>query len=289
MAVDRLQDKIRKGKTPLLLELSGFPDCIPPQYLEQSDNVPSAALAYGRDLMTSLKGQICGVRFSFASHALLGFNGLVVLAELMKKASSLGYYVLLDAPEIYSPGGAEQIAGTIWSEGSSYPCDGLVIQPYLGSDVIRPFLSACQEKKKDLFVQVRTGNKSASELQDLLAGSRVVHMAAADYVNRFGGDTVGKYGYTRVGVITAGNAANTLRNLRVKYPGLFILVDGMEYSGAFGKNCGNAFDKLGHGAAVCLGSTLTCAWKKEEGEPAALAAAAAEKFRNNLARYVTVL
>lgn len=289
MAVDRLQEKIRKGKTTLMLEFSGFPDCIPPQYLNQDAEIPAAASAYCRELMIGLKGMICGVRFSFAAFALLGFNGLAILSELMKKAASLGYYVLLDAPELYGPEMAEQTAKTIWGEGSPYPCDGMVIHPYLGSDVIRPFLPYCREKKKDLFVQVRSGNKSASELQDLLSGSRVVHAAAADYVNRFGGDTHGKYGYSRVGVLVPANAANTLKNLRTKYQNLFMIVDGMEYPGAFGKNCAYAFDKLGHGAVVCVSGMVTCAWKKEEGEPLALAAAALEKLQKNLGRYITVL
>lgn len=272
-----------------MLELSGFPDCIPPQYLEQNGDSASAASAYCKDLLTGLKGKICGVRFSFASFVLLGFNGQVILSELMKKAASLGYYVLLDAPEFYSPEMAEQTAKTVWGEGSPYPCDGLVIHPYLGSDVIRPFLPFCQEHKKDLFVQIRSGNKSASEIQDLLAGSRVVHAAAADYVNRFGGDTVGKYGYSRVGILAPGNAANTLRNLRSKYQSMFIIVDGLEYPAAYGKNCAIAFDRLGHGAVVCVGGTVTGAWKKEEGEPISLAAAAAEKLQKNLGRYITVL
>lgn len=272
-----------------MLELSGFPDCIPPQYLQQHEEITAAASAYCRELMTSLKGKICGVRFSFASFALLGFNGLMLLSELMKKAASMGYYVLLDAPEFYGPEMAERTAKTIWGEESPYPCDGLVIHPYLGTDVIRPFLPYCREQKKDLFVQVRSGNKSASELQDLLSGSRVVHGAAADYVNRFGGDTIGKYGYSRVGILAAANAPNSLKNFRTKYQNLFVIVDGMEYPGSFGKGCSNAFDKLGHGAAVCVSGTVTCAWKKEEGEPIALAVAAVEKLQKNLGRYITVL
>lgn len=289
MAVDRLQEKIRRGKKPIILEFSNLPDCIPPQLLEQQIDLPAAASVYCRELMMGLKGMICGVRFSFASFALLGFNGLVVLSELMKKAVSLGYYILMDAPEIHSPMMAEQIAKSIWGEGSPYPCDGLIIEPYLGSDVIRAFLPYSLEQKKDLFVQVRTGNKSASELQDLLTGSRVVHAAAADYVNRFGEDTIGKYGYSRIGVLASANTANTLRDLRKKYQSMFIVVDGMEYPGAFGKNCANAFDKLGHGAVVCVSAMVTSAWKREEGDYAALAVAAVEKLQKNLNRYVTVL
>jgi microcompartment protein CcmK/EutM len=44
---------------------------------------------------------------------------------------------------------------------------------------------------------------------------------------------------------------------------MFLLVDGSDYSGANAKNCSAAFDKLGHGAVVCAGSSITAAWQEE--------------------------
>ena len=200
--------------------------------------------------------------------------------------------MLLDAPEILSPASAHITAGSLLGEGSIYPCDGLVISGYLGSDVIKPFLPYCKKEKKDIFVVARTANKSAPELQDLLAGGRLVHAAAADHVNRYGADTAGKFGYTNVGILAAASSAESLRNLRTKYPKLFLLVDGYDYPNANAKNCSNAFDKFGHGAAVCGGSGITCAWKAGEsdgGDWLDHAKTAAERMKKNLTRYVTVL
>ena len=98
----------------------------------------------------------------------------------------------------------------------AWPCDGLIISGYAGSDVIKPFLSHCREGKKNLFVVTRTANKSAPELQDLLSGGRLVHAVAADHVNRYGADTVGKFGYSRVGVLAAAGAAQGLKDGRGK-------------------------------------------------------------------------
>ena len=147
-------------------------------------------------------------------------------------------------------------------------------------------------KKKDIFVVARTANKSASELQDLLSGSRVVHAAAADHVNRYGADTVGKYGYTRVGVLAAASVADSLRSLRAKYPKLFFLLDGYDYPNSNAKNCSFAFDKYGHGAAASSGAGITCAWKNTESDGHDFvehAVAAAERMKKNLTRYVTIL
>ena len=288
MAVDILQEKIRKIKNPAMVELGLSLSDLPPQF-------EKSAAGYGafcRELLAGLKGIVPAVRFSFASFALLGADGMTQLMQTMKTASESGYYVAMDAPEISSPAMAKLTADLVWGEGSGYTCDALVISGYAGSDVIKPFLPYCKDNKRDLFVITRTANKSASELQDLLAGSRMVHIAAADHVNRYGGDTAGKHGYTRVGLLAAASSADSLRNLRAKYPKQFLLVDGYDYPNANAKNCSFAFDKFGHGAVVCAGASVTTAWKQAEsdgGDWLEQAKSAAERMRKNLTRYITVL
>lgn len=288
MAIDILQDKIRKLKNPSVLELAMSLSQLPPAY-------PWTAEGYGsfcRDLLAGLKDTIGAVRVSFAAFALLGAEGITELQKTLETARELEYYVLLDAPEIASPMMAQVTAESLLGEGSAYPCDGLLIGGYAGSDLIKPFLPYCKKGKKDLFVVARTANKSAPELQDLLAGSRLVHAAAADHVNRYGAGTEGKCGYTQVGVLAAASSAESLRILRSKYPRLFLLVDGFDYPNANAKNCAGAFDKFGHGAAVCGGTGITCAWKTTESDGAdwlACAQAAADRMKKNLTRYVTIL
>ena len=242
--------------------------------------------------MDHLKGIIPAVRIGFTAFALLGHDGLYQLSETLKKASELGYYVILDAPEVLSPAAAKMTAEGILGENSMYPCDGLVISGYLGSDIIKAYLPYCKKGKKDLFVVTRTANKSAPELQDLLVGSRLVHAAAADHVNRYGADTAGKSGYTNIGILAAASSAESLRNLRAKYPRLFMLLDGYDYPNANAKNCSHAFDKFGHGAAACGGTAICCAWKDAESDGAdhlEHARNMAERMKKNLTRYVAVL
>lgn len=292
MSVDILQEKVRKTKNPSMLELALSVSDLPPHILAAS---ASPAAAYGnfcRELLEYLKGTVPAVRVSFSAFALLGHDGLYHLSQTLKMAGELGYYVALDAPEILSPASAKRTADALLGEDSVYPCDGLVISGYLGSDVIKPFLPYSKSEKKDIFVVGRTANKSAPELQDLLAGSRLVHAAAADHVNRYGADAAGKSGYTRVGILAAASAAESLRTLRTKYPKLFLLIDGYDYPNANAKNCSNAFDKFGHGAVACGGTAITCAWKQVESDGTDYlvhAKAAAERMKKNLTRYVTIL
>ena len=58
------------------------------------------------------------------------------------------------------------------------------------------------------------------------------------------------------------------------------------------KNASYAFDRLGRGAAVCAGHSILGAWKKAETDGLDYreqAAAAAEKLKRDLARYVLVM
>lgn len=292
MSVDVLQEKIRKLKNPSVVELLASPWELPVHLLQEEESAVRAYSRFCRELMERLKGQVPAVRISFGAFALLGAEGMTALTETLKTAASLGYYVLLDAPEMLSPKAAEMTADAIFGRESLYPCDGLVISGYLGSDIIKPFLRFCEKQDKDIFVVARTANKSAPELQDLLAGSRLVHMAAADHANRCGGSSAGKRGYTRVGILAGASSSESIRILREKYPKLYMLLDGADYPNANAKNCSYAFDQFGHGAAACIGSSVTGAWAQTDSDGRDYldhAEAAAERMRKNLTRYITIL
>lgn len=267
-------------------------ELLPPHLLEEEGRLVKAYSRFCHELMEELRGFVPAVRFSFSTFALLGAQGMHELSALLDAAVEMGFYVLLDGPEILSPWAADWAAETIFSENTVYPCHALVISPYIGSDAIKAFLPACKDGKKDLFVAVRSPNKTASELQDLLTGSRLVHDAAMDLVKRHGETIFEKCGYSRIGALVSAGAPNSLKNLRVKYQHVFLLVDGLDYPSGNAKNCSYAFDRFGHGAVACAGPSITAAWKESGSDGrdyAAQAVQAAERMKRNLTRYITVL
>lgn len=287
MSVDMLQEKIRKLKCPIILDLSVNADHFPPQ-IRQGRTELEAYETVCREVMDSLKGIVPAVRFSFDRFALM--DGLQTLSVLLKLAAELGYYVLLDAPAVNTPWAAQR-AAELLGEESRYVCHGMIADPYIGSDAIKPFLPACKVGKS-VFFAVRSPNKSAVELQDLMTGSRLVHVAAADLVNRFGEPVLGKSGYSHVGLLTAATNANSVLGLRNKFKRMFLLVDGLDYPGGNGKNASYGFDRFGHGCAVSVGPEIVAAWQKEETdgtEYTQQARKAAERIRNNFTRYVSIL
>lgn len=288
MSVDSLQEKIRKLKNPSVVDFTLSPSLLPEQVKEASRSLCDAWSGYCKDILQGLKGVVPAVRFGFGSFSLLGAAGIDALEQLLSIAKESGYYVLLDLPELLSPNAAQTAAELL----SNWQYDAIVLSPYLGSDVIRPFVSLCKQETKALFVVARTSNKSAMEIQDLLTGSRLVHSAVADIVSRHGEALMGKGNYSQVGVVAAAGAANSVRTLRSKYNKLFLLLDGYDYPSGNAKNCSYAFDRLGHGAAACANASILGAWQ-EENESAddyvGAAVRAAERMKKNLLRYITVL
>lgn len=285
MSIDTLQENIRKMKNPSVVDFSLDPETIPVSYL--GEGLLPGYEVYAGEILSALKDLVPAVRFSMGSFALRGAAGLEVLSRIMQKAGELGYYVILDLPEMGSGRAAECAVATLL-EDSGWCYHGVIISSYLGSDVYRPFQRLCRNGKA-VFAVVRTSNRTAAEVQDLLTGSRTVHAAVADIVNRQGETGVGKFGYCDFSAVAAASSAESLRNLRSKYKNMFLLMDGYDYPNANAKNCSYGFDRFGHGAAACAGSSILGAWKESGGEPVASAVQAAERMKKNLTRYITIL
>lgn len=287
MSVDILQEKIRKCKNPAVLCLQPEMSLLPPALAVDEENLAGAWGEYCVQLLTALQGTIPAVRLSGPAFAVLGDGGSAALERVRLCAQELGYYVIADA-EMAFTGALAAAWGDKLLVQEGY--DALTLSPYAGSDSAKPCLELCKEGKM-LFAQVKTPNKSGPELQDLMSGGRLVYTAVADLVYRWGQNLYGRCGYRQVGAMMAANSPESLRTLRSKYKELFILVSGLDDTGGNAKNASLAFDRLGHGAAVCAGSSILGAWRDAEDPEDYIAPAkdAAERMKKNIARYVTVL
>lgn len=287
MSIEVLQNKIRKLRNPAVLWLNPTQDVLAPAVLEQNQSAAAACGGYCREILEALADCVGAVRISFDAFALLGSDGLNELKQTLEKAQELKYYVILDWMHLEDAALAQAGAKAILKD-EVWKCDALTLCSYAGSEAVKPYINAAGSK--DVYISVKTGNKSGSELQDLQTGGRHVYVAAADLISRWGEAAVERCGYSRVAAVAGAVNAASLKNLRQKYPKMFLLVEGIETSGANAKNCSYAFDRLGHGAAVCAGSSILAAWKeREDGDYIAAAKDAADRLKRNLTRYVTIL
>ena len=291
MSIDRLQSKIRKMKCPFVLDFQLDKTLIPPHILEEENTFMKAYCRYATELMEALRDAVPAVRFHFSEFALHGSDGVSALTSVLGCASKLGYYVLVNAPVALSAQQAANHAEILMGDTHQWQFDGLVISQFIGTDAIKPYAALQKNFNKGLFAIVRTGNKSGPEMQDLITGGRLVHMAQADLVHRIAEPSLGRSGFCTLGVMAAANSVTSLQDLRRKFKYLFILIDGFDVANANAKNCAAAFDKLGHGAAICVGSSITGAWKEEKSGVlfADAARQAIERINRNMSRYITVL
>ena len=306
MSVDVLQEKIRQKKNPAMIALGPTPELIPPALLAQAretreQTLPALALAaetYCMELLERLRDLVPAVCFRATAFWAMGGDGTAALCRLLGQAREMGYYVILDAMASI-PGSAgdffaQAVLGGISADGARtelYPCDGVTLNAYCGSDAIRPYLPFLRgEEPKTVSLLLHSANRSSGEVQDLISGDRVVHTAVADLALRWSTDLFGRNGYSQILAVVGAQNGPALEQLRRKYDRLFYVVSGYGMSGNNAKNASYAFDRLGHGAIVSGGSAITGAWRQSEGEDyLAAARQAAERMRKNILNYITVL
>jgi hypothetical protein len=85
--MDALQEKIRKTKCPIVVDMSILTEHIPSRFAIATP--VEAMAAFCRELMAGLKELVPGVRFSFDQFALMDVAGLQTLSELLREARDL--------------------------------------------------------------------------------------------------------------------------------------------------------------------------------------------------------
>lgn len=307
MSIAALQERIRRSKSPVMVGLDPYLPILPPHIVreafeEHGQTLHGAAEAYARfctELLDALKDVAPAVKLQSACFEALGADGIAVMQRLSVYAKELGYYVLIDSMRGDVGSVAEIYAQAMFGEvpvGETahrlYACDALTVNGYLGSDGIKPFLPYCKRDGKNIFLLLKTSNRSSREVQDLLSGDRVVYTAMADLVMRWSTDLFGKNGYSEIGAVVGATFPQTLKLLREKYDRLFFLVPGYGAQGGTAKNVQFAFDRFGHGAIVTASRSILCAWQKAGSDGTDYlthAVAAVEKMKKEIARYVTIL
>ena len=74
------------------------------------------------------------------------------------------------------------------------------MNPYLGSDGVKPFIDVCKEENKGLFILVKTSNPSSGEFQDRLIDGRPLYEWVGEKVAEWGKDHMGKE-YSYIGAV----------------------------------------------------------------------------------------
>lgn len=308
MSFDVLQERIRKLKNPTVAGLDPRLEYVPAHLRAQAaaeyGNTRRAAAEaiyqFNCGLMDALCDIVPAIKPQAAYYELLGWEGMEVLERTIRYGRERGFFVIADikrgdigsTAEAYAEGwmgkcevGGERLPG--------FDADCVTVNGYMGSDAVKPFIRQAEQEDKCLFVLVRTSNPSAVELQDMVAGDRLVYDVMAELVARWGkGTEKGAMGYNRVGAVVGATYPSDLRKLRRALPDTFLLVPGYGAQGGGAEDVRYAFDCYGRGAIINASRSIMCAWKKTGGDGrdyAEAARAAALEMREALRSVTPIL
>lgn len=302
--MDKLIDAIiKKNYNPTVVGLDPKLDYVPQyildKYLTEADPYRGAAMAlfeFNKTLIDNLYDIVPAVKPQSAYYEMYGIEGLICLKRTMEYAAEKGMYVILDVKrgdigataEAYSHAyiGKTKIAG---GEYRSFSPDSITVNPYLGTDGLKPFVSDALLHDKEIFVLVKTSNPSSGELQDIVAEGEPIYEKTAAIVRTLGESSVGKYGYNKVGAVVGATYPKQLKELREKMPNTFFLVPGYGAQGGQAQDVALAFDKNRIGAVVNSSRGIMCAYKKgdwKEEEFGQAARAEAVRMRDDILSFV---
>ena len=141
--------------------------------------------------------------------------------------------------------------------------DFATVNPYLGSDGVKPFIDVCKQENKGLFILVKTSNPSSGEFQDQKIDGKPLYELVGEKVAQWGEEHMGESGYSYIGAVVGATYPEQGEILRKVMPKSFILVPGYGAQGGKGKDLVHFFNEDGLGAIVNSSRGIIAAYKQE--------------------------
>ncbi len=275
--IQKLIDEITKKNAPIVVGLDPtmdlMPGCLKEQALEEKgETLEAAALAvwnFNKKIIDCIYDLIPAVKPQIAMYEQFGIPGLEAYKKTVDYAHSKGLIVIGDVKrgDIGSTSAAYATAhlGKVKIGNTLIPVfdeDFATVNPYLGSDGVKPFIDACKENDRGIFVLVKTSNPSSGEFQDRKTDGGAVYEEVAKKVVEWGNDCMDG-SYSNVGAVVGATYPEQGKILRNIMKQNFILVPGYGAQGGKGEDLKDFFDKDGLGAIVNSSRGIIAAYKKE--------------------------
>ncbi|MDO4965670.1 MAG: orotidine-5'-phosphate decarboxylase [Lachnospiraceae bacterium] len=279
--VSTLVEKIKKTNAPICVGLDPMLDYIPKQLIDDAIKevgefslkaAAEAVLKYNMALIDATYDLIPSVKPQIAMYEQFGLPGVKAFKKTVKYAKKKGLVVIGDVKrgdigstsKAYATGhlgkvmlGDKAFAG--------FDEDFATVNPYLGTDGIKPFIEACNEFNKGIFILVKTSNPSSGEFQDRIlqdtgkplyeeVGAKVAAWASES----MDGD------YSNVGAVVGATYPEMGKVLRDIMPKSYILVPGYGAQGGKGSDLKPFFNADGLGAVVNSSRGIIAAYKQEK-------------------------
>ncbi len=282
--INKLCDKIKKTNAPIVVGLDPMLSYIPEhitkkayeQFGETLEGAAEAIWQYNKGIIDATYDLIPAVKPQIAMYEQFGVPGLIAFKKTVDYCHEKDLIVIGDVKrgDIGSTSAAYATAhvGKITVGSRTYVPfaeDFATVNPYLGTDGIKPFVDVCKEEKKGLFILVKTSNPSSGEFQDRLImpekegeTARPLYELVGEMVDRWGSDCMGD-SYSYIGAVVGATYPEMGKVLRKIMPKSFILVPGYGAQGGKGKDLVHFFNEDGLGAIVNSSRGIIAAYKQD--------------------------
>lgn len=278
--IDNLIRKIKAKNAPVVVGLDPYLEYVPEKLRRQAviefgetlEGAAEAIWEYNKAIIDAVYDLIPAVKPQIAMYEQYGIPGLTCYERTVSYCQSRGLCVIGDVKrgDIGSTSEAYAIAhlGHVKVGTRSYAPfheDFSTVNPYLGTDGVKPFMKVCEEEGKGIFVLVKTSNPSSGEFQDRLVDGRPLYELVGEKVNEWAHEgEPGEFGYYNVGAVVGATYPEQGTALRKIMPNSYILVPGYGAQGGRGADLTGFFNEDGLGAIVNSSRGIICAYRKEQ-------------------------
>ena len=276
--INKLISNIRKTNAPIVVGLDPMLNYIPEHFQKKAfaefgetlEGAAEAIWQYNKGIVDATYDLIPAVKPQIAMYEQFGIPGLIAYKKTVDYCKSKDLVVIGDIKrgDIGSTSAAYAVGhlGQVQVGSKKYAGfdeDFATVNPYLGSDGVKPFMDICKEEKKGIFVLVKTSNPSSGEFQDRVIDGRPLYELVGEKVAQWGDELMGDE-YSYVGAVVGATYPEMGKVLRKIMPKTFILVPGYGAQGGKGADLVHFFNEDGLGAIVNSSRGIIAAYKQEK-------------------------
>lgn len=273
--IQKLIDNIKRTNAPIVVGLDPMLSYIPEHitrkaYEEYGETLAGAGEAiwqFNKAIVDSTYDIIPAVKPQIAMYEQFGIAGLIAYKKTVDYCKEKGLVVIGDIKrgDIGSTSAAYAVGhlGKVQVGSHTYAGfneDFATVNPYLGSDGVKPFIDVCKEEKKGLFILVKTSNPSSGEFQDQLIDGKPLYELVGEKVAEWGESHMGD-SYSYIGAVVGATYPEMGKVLRKVMPKSYILVPGYGAQGGTGADLVHFFNEDGLGAIVNSSRGIIAAYK----------------------------